>query len=64
MLQLIEDLPETVVGVRAVKEVTEDDYKQVVLPALEAAHKKFGKINLIIVLETSVSKLYYRRMDE
>ena len=55
MLQLLEDLPETVVGVRAVKDVTEEDYKQVVLPALEAVHKKFGKVNLMIVLETSVS---------
>ena len=55
MLQLIEDLPETVVGVRAINEVTEDDYKQVMIPALEAVHKKFGKVNLMIVLETSVS---------
>lgn len=54
MLQLLEDLPETVVGVRAVKDVTEDDYKQVMLPALEALHKKFGKVNVMIVLETSV----------
>jgi hypothetical protein len=55
MLQLIEDLPETVVGVRAVNQVSEDDYKQVVLPALEAAHKKFEKISLLLVLETSVT---------
>ena len=55
MLQLLEDLPETVVGVRAINEVTEDDYKQVIFPELEAVHKKFGKVNLMIVLETSVS---------
>jgi hypothetical protein len=55
MLQLLEDLPETVVGLRAVSEVTEEDYKQVVLPALETVHKKFGKLSLIIVLETSVT---------
>ena len=55
MLQLLEDLPETVVGLRAVSEVTEEDYKQVVLPALETVHKKFGKLNLIMVLETSVT---------
>ena len=55
MLQLLEDLPETVVGVRAINAVTEEDYKDVMLPALEAVHKKFGKINLIIVLETSVA---------
>jgi len=55
MLQLIKDLPAHVVGVRAVNAVTEDDYAQVLLPALEAMNKSTGKINLIIVLETSVS---------
>ena len=54
MLQLLEDLPENVVGVRAVEHVTEEDYKSVMLPALEAAHKKFEKINMILILETSV----------
>ncbi len=54
MLQLLEDLPETVVGVRAVNNVTEEDYKQVILPALEAVYKKFGKLSLMIVLETSI----------
>ena len=55
MLQLIEDLPAHVVGVRAVNAVTEEDYKKVLLPALEALSKTTGKINLIIVLETNVS---------
>jgi len=55
MLQLIEDLPAHVVGVRAVNAVTEEDYKQVLIPALEALDKSIGRINLIIVLETSVS---------
>lgn len=55
MLQLIEDLPGNIVGIRAVNQVTEDDYKKVALPALEAAHKKFGKISLILVLETNVA---------
>ena len=55
MLQLLEDLPETVVGVRAINAVTEEDYKQIMLPALEAVHKKFGKVNLLILLETSVA---------
>ena len=55
MLQLLEDLPETVVGVRAVNAVTEEDYKQVMLPVLEAVHKKYGKVSLLILLETSVA---------
>lgn len=55
MLQLLQDLPETVVGVRAVNHVTKEDYEQVMLPALEAVHKKFDKVSLIIVLETSVA---------
>lgn len=55
MLQLLEDLPETVVGVRAINAVTEEDYKQVMLPALEKVHKKFSKVSLLILLETSVT---------
>ena len=55
MLQLLEDLPETVVGVRAINAVTEEDYKLVLLPALEAAHKKYTKVSLLILLETSVA---------
>ncbi len=55
MLQLLEDLPETVVGVRAINAVTEEDYKLVMLPALEAVHKKYGKVSLLILLETSVA---------
>jgi hypothetical protein len=59
MLQLLEDLPEAVVGVRAINEVTEEDYKQVMLPALQAVHEKLGKVSLMIVLETSVSNYTY-----
>lgn len=55
MLQLLEDLPETVVGVRSINAVTQDDYKQVMFPALEAVNKKFGKVSLLLVLETSVA---------
>ena len=55
MLQLIEGLPDHVVGVRAINAVTEDDYKKVLLPALEELNKRKGKLNLLIVLETDVS---------
>ncbi len=55
MLQLIEGLPENVVGIRAVQQVTKDDYEKIVFPALESVHKKFKKMNLLMVLETSVA---------
>ena len=47
MLQLIEDLPDHVVGVRAINAVTEDDYKKVLLPALEELNKRKGKLHFI-----------------
>jgi SpoIIAA-like len=52
MLTLIPDLPPTVVGVEAHGKVTADDYEQVLVPAVEAAHKasESGKVRLLYVL--------------
>lgn len=54
MLQLMKDVPAHVVGVRALGKVTEDDYKQALVPALENASKEFGEINLLMVFETDL----------
>ncbi len=48
------DTPPHVVGVRAVGKVNEVEYETILLPALEKAAKQYGKLNYIMVLETSV----------
>jgi hypothetical protein len=50
MLELIPDLPDNVVGVRAVGDVEDDDYEDVLVPAVEAALAGHDKIRLLYVL--------------
>jgi len=54
MLQFIKDLPGHVVGIRAIGEVTKEDYENVLIPHMEELVKKEGEINYLLVLETSV----------
>ena len=54
MLLLMTDTPAHVVGVRALGKVNKAEYESVLLPALEKAIKQYGKLNYIMVLETSV----------
>lgn len=44
MMNLIKDLPENVVGVSAKGKVNAEDYKQVLIPAVEEALKKRNKV--------------------
>jgi hypothetical protein len=48
------DTPANVVGVRALGKVTEDDYKQTLVPALADASKQFKEINFLMVFETDL----------
>lgn len=57
MLERISDLPEPVVGIRASGEVTGDDYKNVLIPAVEAALKDGHKVRLLYVLGGDVKHL-------
>jgi hypothetical protein len=50
MLELIEGLPDGVVGVRAVGEVDDDDYEDVLEPAIAAALEGHDKIRFLYVL--------------
>ena len=47
MITPIENLPETTIGFTASGKVTGDDYEQIIIPAVEAALKKYGKISMI-----------------
>jgi hypothetical protein len=57
MLERISDLPEPVVGIRASGEVTGDDYKTVLVPAVEGALKGGHKVRLLYVLGGDVKGL-------
>jgi len=47
MIQTIPNLPDNVVAVSASGEITADDYEKVIIPAVELAHEKHGKIRML-----------------
>lgn len=54
MLERITDVAEGVVGLRASGEVTGDDYKEILIPAVEAALEGGQKVRLLYVLADDV----------
>jgi hypothetical protein len=50
MLKLLSDLPDNVIGVRAIGEVDDDDYEEVLVPAIEDGLARHEKIRLLYVL--------------
>src|SRR6186997_954739 len=55
MLTILHDLPPHVVGVRATGAITKQDFDEVLKPALDALVKRTGRINYLLLLETTVS---------
>ncbi|MEJ7683081.1 MAG: STAS/SEC14 domain-containing protein [Segetibacter sp.] len=55
----MKDLPEHVVGVRAVGHVNKNDYEQTLVPAIEKMAREFGEINFLMLLETDISNFTY-----
>lgn len=53
MIQHI-NTPDTMVGFRAMGEVTKDDYQNIVIPAVEALIAKRDEINFLLVLDTDI----------
>jgi hypothetical protein len=51
MIQLIEDLPDAVVGLEAVGKISSVDYDAVAAPAVRQALKRHPKIRLVHVLD-------------
>ena len=52
MLKLLNDLPDNVIGVRAIGEVDDDDYEEVLVPTIEDRLARYDKIRLMYVLGT------------
>jgi hypothetical protein len=54
MLRYIKDLPEHVIGIHAVGEVSKEDYEKVFIPRLEELVARQGEINYLLILETDI----------
>lgn len=54
MIQLLQNLPENIVGFQATGDVTETDFKETVLPNVQQLVDKTGKLNYMLVLDTSI----------
>jgi hypothetical protein len=50
MITLMEGLPENVVGAEATGTVTDDDYENVLIPAVRKSREEHGKVRLLYVL--------------
>ena len=54
MIELVQGLPANVVGVRGSGEITADDYRNVLIPAVEEKLSAHGRIRLLYVLDSNV----------
>ena len=54
MITILNDVPGNVIGFRATGEVDKEDYKNVVIPAIDKHVKQHGKINFMLVLDTAI----------
>ena len=50
MLEVIQDLPEGVVGVEAKGKVQDADYSDILVPEIEKAREKYGKVWFLYVI--------------
>ncbi len=54
MVTVVTDVPANVVAFRATGDVDKADYKNVVIPAIDALVKRRDKINFMLILDTSL----------
>lgn len=50
MLELMPDLPDNVVGIRAIGDIEDDDYEDVLVPEIDSRLARHDKIRLLYVL--------------
>jgi hypothetical protein len=50
MIKVLRDMPVGVLGLEAIDDVEEEDYRDVMVPAVEAAIAAHGKVRLVFVL--------------
>lgn len=55
MIKQLHNVPSNLVAFSAEGEVTESDFKEIVFPAVEKLVKKTGKLNYLMVINTSLA---------
>ena len=50
MIRVLSEMPAGVIGLEAIDDVEEEDYRDVLVPAVEAAVAEHGKVRLVYVL--------------
>jgi hypothetical protein len=59
MIYVIDNLPANMVGFRATGEVNENDFTSVVIPRVKAVMEKTGKLNYLLLLDTSLKNFTF-----
>jgi hypothetical protein len=59
MIHVIDNLPANMVGFRATGEVNEKDFISIVIPRVKAVVEKAGKLNYLLLLDTSVKNFTF-----
>lgn len=54
MIEQIKNLPDNMVGFRALAMVTKEDFENIIIPEVEKIVAKTGKLNYMLVLDTNV----------
>ena len=54
MIEQIKNLPDNMVGFRAMAMVTKEDFENIIIPEVEKIVAKTGKLNYMLVLDTNV----------
>jgi hypothetical protein len=54
MIEQIKNLPDNMVGFRAMAIVTQEDFENIVIPEVKKIVAKTGKLNYMLVLDTNV----------
>jgi hypothetical protein len=54
MIEQIKNLPDNMVGFRAMAMVTKEDFENTIIPEVEKIVAKTGKLNYMLVLDTNV----------
>lgn len=52
MITQLKDIPNTMVGFRATKEVTKEDFDRVVLPAVAELIQRIDELNYLLIVDT------------
>lgn len=57
MIEVLKTMPENVAGFRGTGEITEDDYKNVMIPEVNAMAKRTDKINFLFLVDTELGNI-------